>query len=273
MLLADIGDHQTFELSVSVELSGTAGYVDKNNYWLVLANRTSDDYELWDVSGGTFTKRASGGSVSAGTHALSCEVRSGRIEKITGMSDYSATIPAGQVGVWAGSGSASVKFDDFVALSMNSMVDIDGRWWDDVDGTSLVSGKLEFSSADDVEQHAIRRGFRGGKYVFEYDHLCIPKTPSAAIRGARDRVERAGERGSVALGFRDKSFARVFCWVGAWPTCSPRVSGIHQLPGELPASGGPHVSVMQPAELGNRDHAPFRFSLDSAWHWRIPIQR
>ena len=56
-------------------------YVDKNNYWLLLANRTADDYELWPVSSGTFTKRANGGTVSAGTHALSWEVRSGRIER------------------------------------------------------------------------------------------------------------------------------------------------------------------------------------------------
>ena len=53
---------------------------------------------------------------------------------------------------------------------MAAGVDIDGRWYDDVGGTSLVSGELVFSSDDDVEQHAVRRGFRGSKYVIEYNH-------------------------------------------------------------------------------------------------------
>ena len=88
----------------------------------------------------------------------------------TGLTDYNATVPAGKVGLWAGSGTASAKFDAFKLLDMAALVDVDGRWWDDVGDTSLVSGKLQFGGAESCEQHAIRRAFRGGKYVIEYDH-------------------------------------------------------------------------------------------------------
>ena len=59
------------------------GYLDDGNYWLVPANKDADDYELWQVSGGTFTKRRNGGTVGAGTHSFSVEVRSGSIEQFT----------------------------------------------------------------------------------------------------------------------------------------------------------------------------------------------
>jgi hypothetical protein len=102
------------------------GYVDKDNYWLLLANKDADDYELWQVSSGTFTERRNGGRVGAGTHSLSVEVRSGSIEQLPGnMSAYNATVPAGKVGLWAGSGTASAKFDDFKLLDMAALVDVD----------------------------------------------------------------------------------------------------------------------------------------------------
>jgi hypothetical protein len=173
----DAGSYQTFKLSADVILSASAGngglvfgYLVKDNYWLLLANKDTDDYELWQVYSGTFTKRRNGGTVGAGTHSLSVEVRSGSIERITGLNTYNATVPAGRVGVWAGSDSASAKFDDFKLLDMSVGVDIDGKWYDDVGDTALSSGKLRFGTAEDCEQHAIRRAFRGDKYVFEYDH-------------------------------------------------------------------------------------------------------
>ena len=76
-------------------------YANSSNYFIVIANKTADDYELWQVSSGTFTKRRNGGTVAAGTHSLSVEVRSGSIERLPGnMADYNATVPAGKVGLW-----------------------------------------------------------------------------------------------------------------------------------------------------------------------------
>ena len=113
MLLADVGSHQDFEISASVTLSGTAtngGLVfaapGNKNFWLYMADRSGGNYKLYEVtySGGTytFTQRGSGGTVSGagGTFTLSCEVRSGAIEQMGNITDYAATIPAGQVGVW-----------------------------------------------------------------------------------------------------------------------------------------------------------------------------
>jgi hypothetical protein len=85
--------------------------------------------------------------------------------------NYTATVPAGRVGVWAGPATASAKFDNFKLLDMSALVDVDGRWWDDVGDTSLSGGKLRIdNSSEAVERHVVRRGFRGGKYVFEYEH-------------------------------------------------------------------------------------------------------
>ncbi len=54
--------------------------------------------------------------------------------------------------------------------------DADGRWFCNVGDTLVTSGKLQFNtvtggaSGSAVEKHAIRRGFRGEKYILEYEH-------------------------------------------------------------------------------------------------------
>ena len=77
MLLADIGDHQTIELSTELTLSGSAengGIVfaceDAFNFWMFIANLTSGEYELWEVTGSagagrTWTKRRNGGAAES----------------------------------------------------------------------------------------------------------------------------------------------------------------------------------------------------------------
>jgi len=53
----------------------------------------------------------------------------------------------------------------------------------------------------------------------------------------------------------------------AWSLCCQRMSE------KLAVSGGPHVSVVQAADLRNRDHLSFGGMFDSTRHRRIPIQR
>ncbi len=180
MLLADIGSFNDYQLAAAITLTAGAangglvfGYVDPYNFWLLLANRATDDYELWQVTGTssrTWTKRRSGGSglSGGGTFTLSCEVRAGGVSQLPGgLSAYSTTIPAGKVGVWAGSGSADVKADKFKMIDMGMPKDVDGRWYDTVGDTSLSGGKLSVAavtggaSGSGAERTILRRGFRG----------------------------------------------------------------------------------------------------------------
>lgn len=185
---------------MSLTLSSTAenggivfGYVDQYNFWVLICNRAAKRNELWQMSGNssshswTLRRNSSANSVSlsGGTFDMRCQVRSGSVEQImkgtaglsfsSSMSAWSATIPAGQVGVWAGSSSAGVKFTDFKVLNMAAAAEVNGLWYDDLGDTVLSSGKLQMnkvgaSSNNAAEKHAIRRGFRGRKYVLEYDH-------------------------------------------------------------------------------------------------------
>src|SRR5215813_3181313 len=61
------------------------------------------------------------------------------------ISDYDSTNPiiAGQVGVWAGSGSAKVKFDNFECRNLAGFYAVDGRFIDDSGNVRVNSGKLE----------------------------------------------------------------------------------------------------------------------------------
>ena len=204
IILADIGSQQDIQLSAVVTLTSSGdngglvfGYTDIYNFWLLIANRTATRYELWQVTGTssrTWTLRASGGSVSGsgGTFNLAVEIRSGGVECLpSSIGNYTATIPAGQVGVWAGSSTASVKFDNFKALSLAAFADVEGRFWDDVGDTSLSSGKLNFAVVTGigsltVEKRAIRRGFRGGKYVLEVDATTVDEQSRGVILHYQD---------------------------------------------------------------------------------------
>jgi RHS repeat-associated protein len=80
---------------------------------------------------------------------------------------YAATVPAGQVGVWCGDGTAN-GFDDFKAREIAGPFEVDGKWQasrgkarvDDSD-----NNVLEIYGTDGQEDVLMRRGFRGDKYV------------------------------------------------------------------------------------------------------------
>ena len=192
--LLDKSSYQDFQLSVSVTLSSTSengglvfGYIDEWNFWILVADRGSAQrkFKLYQVTGDSTSGRtwnlrrsSSTGAIgsSGGTFSLRCEIRSGSVEGMgtIGVADYNATIPAGKVGVWAGSDSGTVTFSDFRALNMAAAAEVNGLWYDDAGDTALSSGKLQMNAVTgigttSVEKHALRRGFRGSKYVLEFD--------------------------------------------------------------------------------------------------------
>ena len=198
ILLADVGAFNDVRIRVDVTLSSTAenggivfGYQDEYNFWILIANRANQKYDLYEVTGSsktgrTFNYRVSRPgtpiSSSGGTYTLNVDVRSGGVAEMpTAPPVYYATIPAGRIGLWSGSGSASVKFDDFEVLDLGMPKEVDGRWFEQVGNTALSSGKLQFNVVSGgAEKVAIRRGFRGDKYVLEYDHDFV----SGHIQGA-----------------------------------------------------------------------------------------
>jgi RHS repeat-associated protein len=78
-----------------------------------------------------------------------------------------ATVPAGQVGLWCGDGTAN-SFDDFKVRDLAGPFEVDGKWQASR-GEARVDNSdnnvLEIYSTDGQEDVLVRRGFRGDKYV------------------------------------------------------------------------------------------------------------
>jgi YD repeat-containing protein len=163
------GQYQDIKITTTASLPEGAvnggivfGYLDYQNYWVLMASRSSSQSRLYHVSGGTWTLRGSMGWMPASTVTLTAEVRSG---SVTGMVvavifDYDGTVPAGRVGVWAGSDSATVKFDDYVVRSLAASCVVDGRFTDDVGNVRVNNGKLEFYNSDGTTRRCILRHVR-----------------------------------------------------------------------------------------------------------------
>ncbi|MFO0836948.1 MAG: hypothetical protein U1D55_00355 [Phycisphaerae bacterium] len=174
------GYYQDVKLTVSTILSSSAnsggivfGYVDPLNYWIVMAHRAAGKYYLYQVSNGDWVAwgSSSAGAVSSsgGTFDLRCEVRSGSVCDMASISNYNAVIPAGQVGVWAGSGSGSVKFDNFVVRSLAANCVVDGRFTDDSGNVRVSGGYLEFFNSDGTTRRSVLRHVRLSTGVVQAD--------------------------------------------------------------------------------------------------------
>ncbi len=61
--------------------------------------------------------------------------------------------------------------------------------------------------------------------------------------------------------------------VGARPARETWSSRCHRMSGWLAGSGSPRVSVVQAADLRNRDHLSFGGMFDSAWNRSVAFQR
>ncbi|MBL8881016.1 MAG: hypothetical protein JNG88_18020, partial [Phycisphaerales bacterium] len=119
-------------------------------------------------------RRGTGSTIaSSGTFSLACEVRSGSVCGAfgNGIADYDSAglIPAGRVGVWAGAGSAAVKFDDVVLRSLAANLTVDGRFTDDTGNVRVSGGKLEFWNSDGTTRRAVLKHVRMSKGVTQVD--------------------------------------------------------------------------------------------------------
>ena len=88
-----------------------------------------------------------------------------------------------------------------------------------------------------------------------------------------DGLDSPGGPNESCLGYMQKT-ASAGIFQRRRTACRPTVLAV--CPSELESttiSGGPRVSVMQAANPRNRDHAAFRWVLDSAGHRRVPIER
>ena len=84
--------------------------------------------------------------------------------------NITATVAAGQVGLWAGDSSGS-SFDDFEAKDAAGPYEVDGRWFTNrgearIDASD--SNVLETFGDDIAARTLVRRGFRGDKFVLTY---------------------------------------------------------------------------------------------------------
>ena len=77
----------------------------------------------WALKDGRGTVGSGGG-----TFSLTADVRSGGVSNAGIVRDANGTIHPGQVGLWAGSGSAAVKGDNFKVRSLNADLALDGRF-------------------------------------------------------------------------------------------------------------------------------------------------
>lgn len=184
VMLVD-GYYQDIVLEATVVLDADAdngglvfGYRDKDNYWVLLASEISRNFKLYNVTSGGWFLEASGGSVSAtgGTFNLRLEMRSGSVTGIYNGStniiadtDTTATVFAGQVGVWAGTGSAHVTVDNFKCRNAAAFCMVDGRFEDELGNVRVSGGKLEFYNSDGTTRRSVLRHVRMGKAITQAD--------------------------------------------------------------------------------------------------------
>ncbi|MBL8880219.1 MAG: hypothetical protein JNG88_13960, partial [Phycisphaerales bacterium] len=144
------------------------GYVDRLNFWVVVYSKTQQKKQVYQVSNGTWTKKSDAAfTISASTDfSMAAEARAGVVE------GYAATIPAGKVGIWSsdGGGLNTAKFDDFKVRDMAGPYEADGRWFSDkgavrVDDSNNNVLEMYNRAADTLDRCAVRRGFRGDKFV------------------------------------------------------------------------------------------------------------
>ena len=90
------------------------------------------------------------------------------------MRDSNGTVYPGRVGIWAGTGSAAVKADNFKVRSLSADLTLDGRFADDIGSCSISGGKYVMNSSGDTRQSVCltngMAGVRiGGAYVVQVD--------------------------------------------------------------------------------------------------------
>ncbi|MDX2197801.1 MAG: hypothetical protein SF069_02390 [Phycisphaerae bacterium] len=90
------------------------------------------------------------------------------------MRDSNATVHPGRVGIWAGSGSAAVKGDNFKVRSLDADLALDGRFADDIGPCSIAGSAYVMNSSGDTRQSVCltngMAGVRiGGAYVVQVD--------------------------------------------------------------------------------------------------------
>jgi YD repeat-containing protein len=139
------------------------GYVDSQNYWVKVYSKAQNKVFIYQVSAGTWTQKSSASyTIMAGfPFTMAAEVRAGAADS------YAATVPAGQVGVWCGDGTAN-SFDDFKVRDIAGPFEVDGKWQasrGEVRVDNSDNNVLEIYSTDGLEDVLVRRGLRGDKYV------------------------------------------------------------------------------------------------------------
>lgn len=194
-LLVSNAHHQTIRVSGSVTLTSGAhngglvfGYQDKNNFWVYMANRSAGRYEVYRVASGSWTLMGNGGTVAGGggTFDLSVDVRSGGASMMISGLSANGTVKPGQVGMWAGTGSAAVKVDNFKVQSLNADLAVDGRFHDDIGPCDINSSKYRMSSAGDTRQSVLRHIRIGGNYVIQADVTARKDVPAGLIVNYQD---------------------------------------------------------------------------------------
>ncbi len=180
VLLVDEGWFQDVRLSADIAVGSTEnaglvfGYQDHQNFWVILARPAATTFYVYEVSAGTWTLRTLGGSVSGsgGTYSIALDIRAGAINGIvaagTLLLPAAFGTAAGQVGVWAGAGSAAVKADNFVCRDMGGQFTVDGRFTSTGANVRVNSGALEFYNSDEAGRLAIS-GIRMGVGIVEVD--------------------------------------------------------------------------------------------------------
>jgi hypothetical protein len=127
--------------------------------WALIYSKAHQMKLLYEVCDGTWTQRSSAdGSISNGTPFTMAIDYLGS----GGVWGYTATIPAGQVGLWC-SDSSDNDFDDFAAFDHAGPYEIDGRWFCNTGNVRVDDSNnnvLETYGSYDGWRTIIRRGFR-----------------------------------------------------------------------------------------------------------------
>jgi hypothetical protein len=134
-------------------------YRDRLNFWCRKYSLSGQTVQLYEVSAGTWTQRATGAhAITAGVaFTMQSQVRAGVA------AGFAATLPAGQVGLIS-FGNSNNSFDNFKVLDLAGPYEVDGRWFAEVGDVQVDSGSyadvLSINAAVNQPVPVVRRGFR-----------------------------------------------------------------------------------------------------------------
>ncbi len=176
ILLVRLAEYQDIKISAEATLTTGCdnvglvfGYEDEDNFFAKIYSLTQQKWLLYEKSAGTWNLRDSASkTITSGTSFIM------RATVHAGSADgYSATVPAGRVGLWS-SDSSNNEVDWFRIHDTSGNYVAAAGWHSQQGDAEIDSGQFKINQSGDdsaANQAAIYMPFRGEKYTAEFDFV------------------------------------------------------------------------------------------------------